>query len=452
MNTKVFTILALAAMVTAMPSATVPESATAAQEFHVTGYTTGEQYGMAKAAVTALLQEGKDDSACRDLAKTTADEVTNSVNAQQKTLEALPNGGQCGSEGQDLINTATKAETDAKQAKTDAASALSAAEDEKFNFGDFSYTQLTEGQCGTFFNSDVWKNAKTKVQAAQTAYNNAESAVTTATTNVATAKKQAADLVKQCKCDTKKTIDSQLKAMNDNSKATNQAAWNKAYHMQCVLDGKTTNQCTVPALPVVKAIPYGAGVEEACTPATCAGKGCCRATDNRRPDGQPCGLSSKGLKMWRSGGAGLVSARGFGFKLFKMAPQSGFSQNAAGQAKYEQLCKAHGLKMIGCGTNTYPSQNYPTRAVAMPTSWGCNMLSPLKSHTGLCTGQYTCLALQEFPDSPNYMYTPNAQNNGGRTYYPICGCEIDYDQGCSTKCITTQGDTCVRDCSGGSCA
>lgn len=406
MNTKVFTILALAAMVTAMPSATVPESATAAQEFHVTGYTTSEQYGMAKAAVTALLQEGKDDSACRDLAKTTADEVTNSVNAQQKTLEALPNGGQCGGEGQDLINTATKAETDAKQAKTDAASALSAAEDEKFNFGDFSYTQLTEGQCGTFFNSDVWKNAKTKVQAAQTAYNNAESAVTTATKNVAAAKKQAADLVKQCKCDTKKTIDSQLKAMNDNSKATNQAAWNKAYHMQCVLDGKTTNQCTVPALPVVKAIPYGPGVEDACAP-----------------------------KMWASG---VTNPRGYKFKLFKMPPQSGFRENHNGQNKYEHLCQNAGLKMVGCGTQGHRSQNYPSRAVAMPASWGCNMMSNLKSKTGLCT-DFNCLALQEYPDSSGWLYTngPNGaqQSVAATTYQPICGCEIGYDSGCDSKTL-----------------
>jgi len=410
MNTKVFTILALAAMVTAMPSATVPESATADQEFHVTGYTTGEQYGMAKAAVTALLQEGKDDSACRDLAKTTADEVTNSVNAQQKTLEALPNGGQCDGEGQDLIDTAAKAETEAKQAKTDAASALSAAEDEKFNFGDFSYTQLTEGQCGTFFNSDVWKNAKTKVQAAQTALNNAESAVTTATKNVAAAKKQATDLVKKCKCDTKKTIDSQLKAMNDNSKAANQAAWNKAYHMQCVLDGKTTNQCTVPALPVVKAIPYGPGVEDACA------------------------LHDK---MWESGSQ--KSRRGYKFKLFRMRPQSGFPENRNGQNKYEQLCKSAGLKMVGCGTNGHPSQNYPTRAVAMPNNWGCNMMGNLVGNTQWATSKFNCMALQEYPDSGAWMYTngpSGAQHTvGSATYSPICGCEIGYDADCNTKTL-----------------
>jgi len=404
---KTFVILALAVMATAMPSERVPEESATADV--VTGYSTTEQYGMAKAAVTALLQEGKDDSACRDLAKTTADEVTDSVASQQKTLEALPNGDQCNGEGQDLIDNANKAHDDAKKAKDDAATALSKAQDEKFNFGDFSYTQLTEGQCGIFFNSAVWKNAKSKVQAAQTAFNNAASAVTVAKNNVDAAKKQAESLVKKCKCDTKKTIDSTLESMNTNSKAANQAAWNKAYHMQCVLDGKTTNQCNVPALPVVKAVPYGAGVKNAC-----------------------------GEDMWASKGSNMKSQRGYYFKLFKMPAASGMPENSHGQSVYENICKNAGLKMVGCGTNSFPSQNYPSRAVAMPSNWGCNMMNSIKTYTKFCT-DHNCLALQEYPDSHAWLYTNGPYNsqhsNAGTTYYPVCGCEVGYDSGCDSKTL-----------------
>merc|ERR1712153_283244 len=106
--------------------------------------------------------------------------------------------------------------------------------------------------------------------------------------------------------------------------------------------------------------------------------------------------------------------------------------------KYEHLCKSAGLKMVGCGTNGHPSQNYPTRAVAMPSSWSCNMMSALQSKTGLCT-DFNCLALQEYPDAGAYMYTngPNGaqQSSGSTTYHPICGCEIGYDHGCDTKTL-----------------
>jgi hypothetical protein len=221
-------------------------------------------YNDAQSTITQLLQDGKDDSACRDLAKATADEVTAAVKTQQKDLADMDNGDSCNKEGQGLIDTANQNNADADKAKDDAQKALTDAKSDKFNFGDFSYDDLQEGQCGTFFNSQTWKNAKAKVTAAQSAYNTKVAEANAAAKAVTAAKGEADELVRQCKCKAKKALDSHLETMNNNAKAANTEAWNKAYHMQCVLDGKTTNNCNVPALPIVQAVPYGAGVEKSC--------------------------------------------------------------------------------------------------------------------------------------------------------------------------------------------
>jgi len=263
---KLLLCVALCAFATALPSAdvdaatVVPESAPEAPDTNLME----ASYNDAKDTVTALLQEGKDDSACRDMAKATADEVTASVENQQKQLAAMDNGDSCNDEGQGLIDTANKNQEEADKAKTDANKALNEAKSEKFNFGDFDYNSLTEGQCGTFFNSQTWKDAKGKVTAAQSTYNTKVAEANAAAKAVQTAKDEAKSMVKECKCKAKRALDDALESLNKNAKEANTKAWNKAYHMQCVLDGKTTNNCDVPALPTVQAVPYGDGVEHAC--------------------------------------------------------------------------------------------------------------------------------------------------------------------------------------------
>lgn len=256
-----FICFAMCALAVALPAAddVVPE----------TSQLTGDpqlqsSYNDAEATIASLLQSGKDDSACADLATATKDEVTNSVDAQQKTLASMDNGDQCDGEGQSLIDAANSGKTAADQAKTDAATALAAAENEKFNFGEFSINQLTEGQCGSFFNSGVYTAAKAKRDAAQQVVNTKNAEATAGDKEVEDAKAAAADLVKKCKCKTKESVDKALKEMNANAKDANQKAWNKAYHMKCVLAGTSPNDCSVPALPVVTAVPYGAGVKDAC--------------------------------------------------------------------------------------------------------------------------------------------------------------------------------------------
>merc|ERR1712070_1353480 len=168
----------------------------------------------------------------------------------------MDNGDQCNDEGQGLIS--------AEKAEADAQAALTAETNKKFNFGDFSYGELTKNECSNFFNSAVYTEAESKVVAAKAVLSQKVAEASAAATAVETATKEAAKLVRECKCKTKKTLDKTLAEMNSSAKDHNTQAWNKAHHMECVLAGKTTNNCQVPALPVVVAVPYGEGVENAC--------------------------------------------------------------------------------------------------------------------------------------------------------------------------------------------
>jgi hypothetical protein len=263
---KVFLCLALCAFVAALPSAevdptaVVPESITETPDIALME----ASFNDAKATVAAMIQEHGDDSACKDLAQATQDEVISAVAHQQKALAGMPKGDQCNDEGQGLINEAKDLKATAEKAKADAQAALNVENSKKFNFGDFSFEELTEGECNTFFNSGVYTDAKSKVVAAKAVLAQKVAEAAAAATAVETQTKEAANLVKECKCKTKKLLDNSLAQMNSGSKADNTKAWNKAHHMECVLAGKTTNECQVPALPVVVAVPYGEGVEDAC--------------------------------------------------------------------------------------------------------------------------------------------------------------------------------------------
>jgi hypothetical protein len=294
-------------------------------------------YNDAKATITSLLQSGKDDSACADLATATADEVTNSVEAQQKTLAGMDNGDQCNGEGQNLIDAANSAKTAADKAKSDAAAALTAAENEKFNFGDFSINELTEGQCGSFFNSGVYKEHKAARDAAQQTLNTKSAEATAAAKAVEESKTAAEDLVNKCKCETKESLDKALEAMNANAKDANQKAWNKAYHMKCVLAGTSPSDCSVPALPVVTAVPYGDGVEGACGAECDHGPvpgqpKCCKTTNANK---FACISNKKGVEY---SGSAIVTQQTCTEKGLKFALQTG-ADNALFKGSVKGLYK-----------------------------------------------------------------------------------------------------------------
>merc|ERR1711988_1822455 len=118
----------------------VPEGLSAPEvvpEVEMTEVEMDASFEDAKASVNELLQAGKDDKACRNLAKTTAVEVNDSVAAAQKVIAKMPNGNQCNNEGAHLINKAEK----------DAQNKVNAARSAKIIFGDYVVSSLDGKSC-----------------------------------------------------------------------------------------------------------------------------------------------------------------------------------------------------------------------------------------------------------------------------------------------------------------
>merc|ERR1711988_1790154 len=249
--------------VSELPDAVVPEVAPEVEVApEMTEVEMDASFEDAKASVNELLQAGKDDKACRNLAKTTAVEVNDSVAAAQKVIAKMPNGSQCNNEGAHLVKKAEDDKKKADKAERDALNAVNAAKGAKINFGDYVVSSLDGKSCGYFYNTQVWKNAQSKIKSAETHYAKKKAEYDASVKAVATAKEEAAMLVRKCKCTSKNSIEKAIADANSKSKAANTAAWKKSYHMICVLDAKPANQCTVPALPEVKPVPFGKGVAD----------------------------------------------------------------------------------------------------------------------------------------------------------------------------------------------
>merc|ERR1712196_299754 len=197
----------------------------------------------AKQTVTGLMQAGKNDAACKDLADASKREVTDSVAASQKAVKAMPNGSQCDGEGKELVTAAEANVAKAKTAVSDAQNKVNAAKAVKINFGDMVVSSLDGKKCSNFYNSLVYTNAKKKIKDAETHYQ----------------KKEAERLVRHCKCASKRAIEKAVSDFNSKSAAMNKATWTKAYHMECVLAGKTAAGCSVPTVPSVKMVPLSSG-------------------------------------------------------------------------------------------------------------------------------------------------------------------------------------------------
>merc|ERR1711998_428266 len=219
----------------------------------------------AKQTVTGLMQAGKKDAACKDLADASKKEVKDSVAAQQKVVKGMPNGSQYNAEGKDIVKEAEGDLKKAKQAVSDAQNKITAAKAVKINFGDFVVSSLDGKTCPTFYDSLVYKNAKKKIKDAETHYTKKVGEKNAADKALANAKKEAERLVRHCQCASKRAVDKAIADFNSKSAAMNKATWTKAYHMECVLAGKTAAGCSVPAVPKVVAVPMAAGVSTACS-------------------------------------------------------------------------------------------------------------------------------------------------------------------------------------------
>merc|ERR1711998_778629 len=127
-------------------------------------------FNEAKSTIASLMEAGKNDAACKDLASASKKQVTDSVAASQKIVNGMPNGAQCKDEGADLVATAEGNVKKAQTAVSDAQNKVNAAKAVKINFGDMVVSSLDGKKCSNFYNSLVYTNAKKKIKDAETHY------------------------------------------------------------------------------------------------------------------------------------------------------------------------------------------------------------------------------------------------------------------------------------------
>jgi len=224
-----------------------------------------DAFDMASHEVTVLLQQGKDESACADLAKSLIDEVTNKVDSANKLLANLDDGSDCSSTGQDAVTTAMTNKENAAKAATEAASAASSAADTEVDFGSYSFNALSEGTCAQFWSDPSYTAAKTAAAEAATAQIEAAAKAKAAEAPLQAAQEQAAKDVTACQCAVRATYNQAYSAATGGVEA-DAAAYTKGKNMQCVLAGTAAADCKVVDVPKLKEITLAEGVPaEVCT-------------------------------------------------------------------------------------------------------------------------------------------------------------------------------------------
>jgi hypothetical protein len=247
---------------------------------------------------------GKSDKDCRKLADATEDDVKANVKGDQSIVDKMDKGEQCPSKGQSAVKLAKKNLDAAKTTKSNKDSALSKAQKKKINFGDFVFDSLVVGQCGTFFNMAVYKNAASAVANAKKAAEQAAGALKNAEKDHTDAIAAAAEAVRKCQCAVKKKHKDTVKKLNDAAEAANKKAWKKAADLRCLLDGTPPAKCKVTAIPTVKPVKLLAATENAnCGPTdyvifnSFGGQGA--------SCGKGCVYKNGGGNGWQSDGASL---------------------------------------------------------------------------------------------------------------------------------------------------
>merc|ERR1711981_115155 len=222
------------------------------------------EYSEAQQRVKALQAEGKDDKACRDLAKADKNSISVSVLAMQKILNGLDQGSGCKDEGQAVVKaTGKEKDTTADDLKTKQ-KAKSDLANKKVVF-EPTLKSMT-GSCAVAKTDKKYIAAKNKYDKASNAVTSAEGALTVATTAHENAIEAANKARKACECNVQEKHASTWKTANKDN-AANQKAWNRATHMLCVLDGKPWKNCAVETAPKVKQPTLDAAVKNAKCPA-----------------------------------------------------------------------------------------------------------------------------------------------------------------------------------------
>jgi len=246
----VYCFIAFIAFANAIPSAdtVVPE----VEEIEVAADWKQTVAQEAKDQITSLLQSGKDEGACADLAASTISEVENAVDAQQKILNSLNTGADCHKEGQAGVDAAHNTLEAANSALVDAEKAFSDAENAPVSVPAKPFSSLKEGECGFFFGDSAYTSAKASYTSAKNELEKARGAQKSAQDALATAQEAQKAAQQECLCDVRASFDKAWKAANANNDQ-NEKAYTKGQHMKCVLEGTAPADCNVGEVPKVTA-------------------------------------------------------------------------------------------------------------------------------------------------------------------------------------------------------
>merc|ERR1711959_290081 len=251
MMMKIFALLAFVGVATALPSTAddiVPEGFDASGMAPPANFLEVSAFDEAKATVESMIQAGKDEGACADLAAATVKEVEDSVDAAQKTLNSLNTGSDC----------------------------------------------PNKGQGGVVFNSAAYTSAVATKESTANAATQAAASVTAAEAGLKAAQEAQQDAIKECQCDAKKSYEAAWEAANANNDA-NEKAYTKGKHMACVLAGTPPDSCQVGAIPKVTEVTLADGVESA----TCEGPAPAPAPQGDWTNAAQCNKDSQGCcKGW----------------------------------------------------------------------------------------------------------------------------------------------------------
>merc|ERR1711934_718552 len=265
-NMKLLVSLAILALAAAQnPAANieevVPENLAMNDDGSVADDFLVQSYNYAK---EALAKGG--EAGCKKLADDTEKAVRDAVEAEQKLINAMDNGGDCHTTGDSLVTAAENKLKQAQTAEQTAKKAKEKAEGQNISLGSRSFKQLesilSKGKC----NKDIimgsdYAGAVATVKAKRNAHTSAKGAITTAKGAVKDAKKEAATLANTCMCNLIKEHDAAVKATNKKNQDANKKAWTQASHIRCVVDSVPMAKCKVCKPPVVVPAKLAAGVK-----------------------------------------------------------------------------------------------------------------------------------------------------------------------------------------------